>query len=137
MSPIRHDGIILIGVVVLGVISGFAPAAWTGAALLVSIGVNRSTRIIAGAGRDNAGEGLVRMLFLVSAVSIILAIVFAILLLINFGWIIGASFAVLFFAYFAVKEDSNAKAKREVARTRALLQDYVAQREAASLRRTC
>ncbi len=125
MHEVRHYAFLLGGLLLLGLLVGLVPTLWVAGVTVVSIGVNRLTRVIALMDRGDTRRLTLPLLAVCSVLSLVLAAGGALLLFLRFGWLPALGCVVLFIGYFAAKEDDLAKARRIVSKTRLALRESI------------
>ena len=126
MRAIGHYIFVLTGVAVLSFFTGIAPALWVTIALMIAVTANKLPRIIGKAHGYIGNDWILRLIYTFTFLSFGIALVIGIFIFIWFGWIATVGFVILFLGYFAVREDSDAKSERAVAKVRESLRKIIA-----------
>jgi hypothetical protein len=127
MRSIRHHVFILIGLILIAVIVGLAAAFWVAVGLILAIGANNLTHVIALVGEQEYGraESTLRCVLIFTILSFVLAVISAIVIFFWHGWIPAIGLVVLFIGYFGLREDRFEKAKRKTQELRQRLEGEV------------
>jgi hypothetical protein len=127
MRSIRHHVFILIGLVLITAFVGLAAAFWVAVGLVLAVGANNFTHVIAVAGEQESGrtESTLRWVLIFTVLSIVLAVISAIVILFWYGWIPATALVVMFIGYFGLREDRFEKAKRKTQELRQRLEGEV------------
>jgi len=125
MHAIRHYLVLLAGLVLLAFLAGPVPALWVGVAIVVSVGVNRLTRVITLLDRRSGLPRASMLILALTILSMVLMAAGAVLLFLRFGWKPALGFVVLLMAYLATKEDEIAASRRRVSAVRAALRELI------------
>lgn len=133
MNAIRHHLVVLAGLVVLTLIAGFAPALWVLSALVVTIGINRSTALLAARDERKPIAHASGITLTITIASLVAAAGAAVWFVLKSGWITGVAFVVLWLLFFATKENDGATALREAGAVRADLVRLVTARSTSAI----
>lgn len=107
MRSIRHHVFILIGLILIAVFVGLAAAFWVAVGLILAIGANNLTHVIAVVGEQEYGraESTLRWVLIFTILSFVLAVISAIVVFFWHGWIPAIGLVVMFMGYFGLRED--------------------------------
>jgi hypothetical protein len=133
MNAIRHHLVVLAGLIVLALIAGLAPALWVLAALVVTIGISRSTALLMARDERQSIAHLSGIILAITIGGLVAAAGATVWFFLGFGWIIGVAFVVLWLLFFATKEGDMASALREAGRVHADLARLVTARSANAI----
>lgn len=133
MTAIRHHLIVLSGLIVLTLVAGFAPALLVLLALVVTISINRSTALLAARDERQPIAHLSAIMLTITIISLVAAAAAAVWFVLEFGWITGVAFVVLWLLFLATKESDGARALREASVVRADLVHLVTARSTSAI----
>ena len=129
MIAIRHHVFVFVGLLLIGVLSGFWAAVWVGVGLALSIGANN----LANSDKNGESTRSTRLILFVTVLSLLLALASAVVIFLRQGWIPALGFVLLFLGYFSLREDRYAKWKRMVEAARASLVESLTKQSSGQL----
>lgn len=128
MRAVLHYVLTLVGLIILGLMTGLGAMLWIAIALFVSLATHSMAGVVGRADEYGKNRYTLQLVWLCIALSLVLAALAVILLFIAYGWIASVGFAILYIVYFLTREDSHSRWGREAAKARASLVTLVAQR---------
>lgn len=133
MHAIRHHLVLLAGLVLLAFLAGLVPTVWVAAVIVVSVGVNRLTSVVAFVDRRRSLPAALPLITALTILSVILAAAGAVFLFLGFSWKPALGFVVLLVAYLATREDEFTASRRKVSAVRAALVELIGARAVGSI----
>lgn len=134
MKAVRHLILIVAALILVAIFIGAAQAFWMAVGLFLAIGANNFTRVIGAAGdRHGPSEWTLRLVLIFTVLSIVLALASAVIIFLWYGWLPALIIVLMFFMYFALREDSHEKWKREVEQVRATLVENLSKEASGQL----
>jgi hypothetical protein len=135
MRAIRHYLFVLVGGIILSFFTGIAAAVWVIIMLAIAVMANKLPRIITIMERHIRDDWALRLLYVVTVLSFAIALAGGVFIFIWYGWVATVGYVILFLGYFGVREDSNARSERAVAKVRESLREIIAAQAAGKLTR--
>ncbi|MFK3984310.1 hypothetical protein ACI2K4_28550 [Micromonospora sp. NPDC050397] len=127
MQAIRHQLLVLAGLVVLAFVVGVTSALWVGFALAVCVGLNRSAALF------HDTRHAMAVITTLTVLSIVAGAAGAVLLFVLQGWPAGVGYLVLQLGYFAAAESPLDRSRRRAQALRDGLVDLVRARAARTI----
>lgn len=126
MQAIRHLVFIAAALILIAIFIGMGQAFWMAVGLVLAIGANSFTHVIGAAGDRYPNEWTLRLVLIFTVLSFVLALASAVVIFFWYGWLPTLIFVLMFFGYFALREDRLERYKREVRQARAALVENLA-----------
>jgi hypothetical protein len=135
MNSIRHFIFILAGLIIVGLFSGFVPVVWLTICLVLSVGANNFTGVLAKADELRPNSATLPLMKVFMILSLVLAVLSAVFLFLRYGWIPALAIVILYVGYFSVREDRHTKWKRSVERVKSSVLEDLRNMESGKITR--
>lgn len=129
MRAVRHHLAVLAGLIMLALFAGVTQSLWALAGLIVGLGTHRlATSLVMR--RPDPSPGV---LLAIVIISMALSLASAVVLFVAFGWVASTVFVLLWFVFWALREDKESRAWQQTRTVRSALVALIDQQESGAI----